>query len=151
MQNVWRKRNWKNIGKTFESNVAVFLRKINQHISECKTGASTCIFPWYVFSCERSDICMKVMFFNYTFCDSLKWQSARRISHHSKVILNFSGFDRRTCSLSKMIGNIIFSVIKMWNLVNPKRYWLSLSQCHLLINMHNKQRKRKLHRKNRWK
>ena len=36
-----------NIGKTVGGNVAGFISRINQHISDCRTGISTCKFPVY--------------------------------------------------------------------------------------------------------
>ena len=47
------------IGKTVGDNVASFKRRINQHISDCRTGISTCKFTLYVYHCAMKSKCLK--------------------------------------------------------------------------------------------
>ena len=44
------------IGKTVGNNVTGFKGRVNKHISESKTGVSTCKFPRHVYSCGKTTI-----------------------------------------------------------------------------------------------
>ena len=52
------------IGKTIGHNVTGFKGRMNQHISECRTGVSTCKFPRHVFSCGTKNNNPKEPFFS---------------------------------------------------------------------------------------
>ena len=51
------------IEKTVGNNVTGFKGRINKHISESKTGVSTCKFPRHVYSCGKNNNCLKEPFF----------------------------------------------------------------------------------------
>ena len=52
------------IGKTKGDNTKGFKVRINQHISDCKTGDSTCKFPRHVYDCGIKNNCLKEPFFS---------------------------------------------------------------------------------------
>ena len=43
------------IGKTVGDNVVRFKSRINQHISVCRTGTSTCKFPIHLYQCTMKN------------------------------------------------------------------------------------------------
>ena len=47
------------IGKTVGDNTRRFKIRINQHISGCKTGISTCKFPRHVYDCGIRKNCLQ--------------------------------------------------------------------------------------------
>ena len=47
------------IGKMVGDNVVGFKSRINQYISDCRTCASTCTFPIYVYHCAMKNKCLK--------------------------------------------------------------------------------------------
>ena len=47
------------IGKTKGHNTNGFKVRINQHISDCKTGDSTCKFPRHVYDCGIKNDCLE--------------------------------------------------------------------------------------------
>ena len=51
------------IGKTVGNNVTGFKGRINKHISESKTGVTTCKFSRHVYSCGKNNNCLKEPFF----------------------------------------------------------------------------------------
>ena len=51
------------IGKTKGDNTKGFKVRINQHISDCKTGDSTCKFPRHVYDFGIEDNCLEERFF----------------------------------------------------------------------------------------
>ena len=51
------------IGKTIIDNTKWFKVRINQHISDCKTGDSTCKFPRHVYDCVVKNNCLEESFF----------------------------------------------------------------------------------------
>ena len=52
------------IGKTIGDNTKGFEVRINQHISDCKTGVSTCKFPRHVYDCGIKNNCLEEPFFS---------------------------------------------------------------------------------------
>ena len=54
----------KHIGKTKRDNTKGFKVRINQHISDCKTGDSTCKFPRHVYDCGIKNNCLEEPFFS---------------------------------------------------------------------------------------
>ena len=52
------------IGKTKGDNTKGFKVRINQHISDCKTGDSTCKFPRHVYDCGIKNNCLEEPFFS---------------------------------------------------------------------------------------
>ena len=52
------------IGKTKEDNTKGFKVRINQYISDCKTGDSTCKFPRHVYDCGIKNNCLEEPFFS---------------------------------------------------------------------------------------
>ena len=51
-------------GKTKGDSTKGFKVRINQHISDCKTGDSTCKFLCYVYDCGNKNICLEELFFS---------------------------------------------------------------------------------------
>ena len=47
------------IGKAVGDNVVGFKSKINQLISDCRSGISTCKFPIHVYHCATKNKCLK--------------------------------------------------------------------------------------------
>ena len=47
------------IGKTVGDDVVGVKRRINQHISDCRTGTSTCKFPIHVYHRAMKNKCLK--------------------------------------------------------------------------------------------
>ena len=54
----------KHTGKTIGDNTKGFKVRINQHISDCKTGVSTCKFPRHVYDCGIKNNCLEEPFFS---------------------------------------------------------------------------------------
>ena len=52
------------IGKAKGANTKEFKVRINQHISDCKTGDSTCKFPCHVYNCGIKNNCLEESFFS---------------------------------------------------------------------------------------
>ena len=52
------------IGKAKGDNTKEFEVKINQYISDCKIGDSTCKFPRHVYDCGIKNDCLEEPFFN---------------------------------------------------------------------------------------
>ena len=52
------------IEKTIGDNTKGFKVRINQHISDCKTGDSTCKFPRHVYDCGIKNNCLEEPFFS---------------------------------------------------------------------------------------
>ena len=51
------------IGKTVGDNVVGFKSRINQPITDCKTGVSTCKFPMHVYQCAIKNKSLKELYF----------------------------------------------------------------------------------------
>ena len=49
--------------KTVGDNVVGFQSRINQHISDCRTGTSTCKFAIHVYHCAMKNKCVKEPYF----------------------------------------------------------------------------------------
>ena len=60
------------IGNTFGDNVVGFKSRINQHISDCRTGAFTCKFPIHVYYCTMINKCLKEPYFQLNIMMKLK-------------------------------------------------------------------------------
>ena len=60
------------IGKTFGDNVVGFKSRINQHISDCRTGISTCKFLIHVYHCTMKNKCLKEPYFQLIIMMKLK-------------------------------------------------------------------------------
>ena len=52
------------IGKTIRDNTKGFKVRINQNISDCKTGVWTCKFPRHVYDCGIKNSCLEDPFFS---------------------------------------------------------------------------------------
>ena len=52
------------IGRTIGDNTKRFKVRINQHISDCKTRASTCEIPRHVYYCGTNNKCLEETFFS---------------------------------------------------------------------------------------
>ena len=52
------------IGKTIGDNTKKLKVRINQHISDCKTGVSTCKFLHHVYGCGIKNNCLEEPFFS---------------------------------------------------------------------------------------
>ena len=50
------------IGKTVGDNTKGFKVRINQHISDCKTGVSRCKFLRHVYDCGIKNSCLQELF-----------------------------------------------------------------------------------------
>ena len=59
-------------GKIVGDNVVGFKSRINQHISDCRTGTSTCKFPTHVHHCAMKDKCLKETYFQLNIIMKLK-------------------------------------------------------------------------------
>ena len=55
-------------GKTVGDNVVGFKSRINQHISDCRTGTSTCKFPIHVYHCAMRNKSLKEPFKHLLIC-----------------------------------------------------------------------------------
>ena len=51
------------IGKTVGDNVVGFKSRINQHISDCRTGTCTSKFPIHAYHCAMKIKCLKEPYF----------------------------------------------------------------------------------------
>jgi len=60
------------IGKTIGDNTSGFKSRMNQHISECRTGISSCHFPRHVFECGMKNNNLKEPFFEVNIMLMLK-------------------------------------------------------------------------------
>ena len=60
------------IGKTVGNNVVGFKSRINQHISDCGTGISTCKFPIHIYHCVMKNKCLKEPYFQLNIMMNLK-------------------------------------------------------------------------------
>ena len=60
------------IGKTVGDNAVGFKSRINQHISDCRTGTSTCKFPINVYHCAMKNKCLKEPYFQWNIMIKLK-------------------------------------------------------------------------------
>ena len=60
------------IGKTVGDNVVGFRGRMNQHISDCRTGTSTCKFLIHVYHCAMKNKCLKEPYFQLNIMMKLK-------------------------------------------------------------------------------
>ena len=54
------------IRKTKGDNKKEFKVRINRHVTDCKTGDSTCKFPRHVYDCGIENNCLEELFFSQT-------------------------------------------------------------------------------------
>ena len=82
------------IGKTVGDNVVGFKSRINQHISDCRTGTSTCKFSIHVYHCAMKNKFLKEPYFQLSVMMKLK------DSRQSEVYENHfhkKGYDTINC------------------------------------------------------
>ena len=60
------------IGKTVSNNAVGFKSRINQHISDCRTGISTCTFSIHVYHCALKSKCFLKKYFQLNTVMKLK-------------------------------------------------------------------------------
>ena len=75
--------------KTIGDNTKGFKVRINQHISECKTGVSTYEFPRHVYDCGIKNNCLQEPFFSLNMLRLNKNDRLQTIEKH----LHFKGYD----------------------------------------------------------
>ena len=57
------------IGKNVGNHIHGFKTRMNNHITECRSGVSSCKFPIHVFNCIKKDNGqLEEPFFMYTLC-----------------------------------------------------------------------------------
>ena len=62
----------KHIGKMVGDNIIGFNNIINQHISDCRTGISTCKFPIHVYHSAMKNKCLTEPYFQWNIMMKLK-------------------------------------------------------------------------------
>ena len=67
------------IGSAVPDNVVDFKNIFNQHISDCRTGISTCKFPIHVYHCAMKNKCLKMPRFQLNITMNLKKQSKIKV------------------------------------------------------------------------
>ena len=72
----------KYIGKTVDDNVVLFKSRINQHISDCRTGNTTCKFPIYVYPCAIKNKFLKEPYFQLNISMKLKDSRQLELKNH---------------------------------------------------------------------
>ena len=82
------------IGKTVRDNVVGFKSRISQHISDCRTGVSTCKFPIHVYHCDIKNKCLKELCFQLNIM--LKLKDSRLIKLHESHFPK-KGYDTINC------------------------------------------------------
>ena len=82
------------IGKTFGDNVVGFKSRINQHISDCRTGISTCKFPMHAYHCTMRNKCLKKPYFQLNIMMKLK--DSRELEF-SENYFHKRGYDTINC------------------------------------------------------
>ena len=78
------------IGKTVGDNIVDFKNRINQHISDCRTGTSTCKFPIPVYHCAMKNKCLKKLYFQLNIMMKLKYSQQVEFYEnyfHKKVMI----------------------------------------------------------------
>ena len=60
------------IGKTVGYNVASFKSRINHHVSDCRTGTSTCKVSIQVYYCATKNKCLEKSYFHLSIMMKLK-------------------------------------------------------------------------------
>ena len=68
------------IGKTIGDNTKRFKARINQQISDCKTGVSKCKFPRHVYDCGIKNNCLKEPFLSLNIMLRLDLKPLKSIS-----------------------------------------------------------------------
>ena len=82
------------IGKTVGDYVVGFKSRINQHISDCRTVASTCNFPIQVYHCAMKNKCLKEPYFQLHIMMKLK---DRRQLEFYENYFHKKGYDTINC------------------------------------------------------
>ena len=77
------------IGKTVGDNVVGFKSRINQHISDCRTGISTCKFPIHIYHCDMKNKCLREPYLQLNIVTKLKdsWQLEFYENHFHKNVM----------------------------------------------------------------
>ena len=60
------------IGKTVGDNIVGFKSRMNQHISDSRTGVPTCKFPMHIYKCGLRNKCLNEPFFEINIMMKLK-------------------------------------------------------------------------------
>ena len=82
------------IGKTVGDNIVGFKSRINQHISDCRTGDSTCKFPIHVYKCDLKNKCLNEPFFEINVMMILKRRNQLEIYEN---YFHKKGYDTLNC------------------------------------------------------
>ena len=82
------------IGKTVGDNVVGFKSRINQHISDCRTGTSTCKFTMHVHHCAIKNKCLKEPYFQLNIMMKLK--DSRQLEFYENHF-HKKGYDTINC------------------------------------------------------
>ena len=82
------------VGKTVGDNVAGFKSRIDQHISDCRTGTSTCKFPINVYHCAVKNKCLKEPHFQLNIMMKLK--GSRQLEFYENYF-HKKGYDTINC------------------------------------------------------
>ena len=128
------------IGKTIIDNTKWFKVRINQHISDCKTGDSTCKFPRHVYDCVVKNNCLEESFFILN------------------IMLRLNKSERLENITSQILINLLSSISLKENLSDywkhaDEKFWKSSVMIYLLFifiwNLHKLQ-KFHLHKYSHW-
>ena len=82
------------IGKTVGDNVVGFKSRIDQHISDCRTGTSTCKFPIHVYHCAVKNKCLKEPHFQLN--TMMKLKGSRQLEFYENYF-HKKGYDTINC------------------------------------------------------
>ena len=112
------------IGKTVGDNVVGFKSKINQHISDCRTGTSTCKFPIHVYHCAMKNKCLKEPYFQLNIMMKLK--DSRQLEFYENYF-HKKGYDTINCPeyLKKHLN-----LLSLVYLVNGTNLFFAVEKLH---------------------
>ena len=80
--------------KSVDDDVVGFKSRINQHITDCRTGTSTCKYPIHVYHCAMKDKCLKEPFFELNIL--MKPKDSRQLELYENHFLK-KGYDTISC------------------------------------------------------
>ena len=80
--------------ETVGDNVVGFKSRINQHISDCRTGTSTCKFSIHVYDCFMKNKCFKKPYFQLNIMMKLK--DSRQLEFYENHF-HRKGYDTINC------------------------------------------------------
>ena len=66
------------IGNAVPDNVVDFKSTFNQHVSDCRTGISTCKFPVLIYHCAMKNKCLKMPCFQLNITTKLKQSKIKK-------------------------------------------------------------------------